>query len=140
MTELLRTPHMVFTRDARLHVVRVTRTTLPITCAEDYEKILLSLHVVLPESERARYALLAEVREVPMNNDPGFEKLMSRYLDRLFGAFARRAVLVKTAVGMLHVGRTSRETGLRATQVFTNEREAMAYLAKANLGPTNRSA
>ncbi|RYG75704.1 hypothetical protein EON77_10840, partial [bacterium] len=115
MSELLRTPHMVFTRDTKRQLIRVVRTPVPIASAGDYDRIVAALDRALPERERADLLLLADFRQVPMNNDPEFEKLMTRYLDTLFGAFQRRAVLVKTAVGMLHVGRTTREVGLSQT-------------------------
>jgi hypothetical protein len=55
------------------------------------------------------YVLLLDMRDGPMRNDPAFEAETTASRARLFGVFAKVAIVLRTAVGMLQVERLKRE-------------------------------
>jgi hypothetical protein len=94
-----------------------------------------------PAEMAARYAALASamrrsgVRRLlldlrggpPGRNDPEFERAGEEWRRSLASDFDRIAILVRTAVGKLHVQRLGREAG-RAPAIFMSEAEAVAHL------------
>jgi hypothetical protein len=74
-----------------------------------------------------RAALLIDSRKAPPRNDPEFERAMAPLRQDIFRIFARSAVLVQTAVGLLQVTRHAKIDG-QEMGVFTNLGEALAYL------------
>ena len=66
----------------------------------------------------------------PGNNDPEFERAGADWRRELASGFERVAILVRTAVGKLHIQRLGREAG-RMPAIFMSEAEALAYLGAA---------
>ncbi len=75
--------------------------------------------------------LLLDLRGGPTGrNDPEFERAGESWRRQLATDFDRIAILVRTAVGKLHVQRLGREVG-RTPAIFMSEAEALAFLAAA---------
>lgn len=111
-------------------MVLVRRTAAHFDSAEDVERGHAELVQVLDGLPREQLALLVDLRQAPARNDPEFERLMQAYRPRIFARFARRAVLVKTAVGRLHVQRHARSDGHSDLGVFTDEQAALDYATR----------
>lgn len=60
------------------------------------------------ETQRCRGAVV-DTREAPQRNDPEFEDAMRRMRNQVCGSYARVAVLLVTAVGVLQVSRLGRD-------------------------------
>lgn len=128
----MRTPQWVVTLDEALRLIRVTRTPVPYTSAPELEASMRDFKE-LRRGDRAGYRLLLDVRDGPLRNDEDFESVMRRYRPELFEGFAGMAILVKTAIGKLQMARIQRDEGT-ARAVFTDEREALAYLNRGSRG------
>lgn len=63
----------------------------------------------------------------PGRNDPEFERASEDWRKSLAANLERIAILVRTAVGKLHIQRLGREVG-RAPSIFMDEAEAIAFL------------
>ena len=110
--------------------VCVTRTDRSFTSAAELDTAHRDLAAALDRLPRKRLSLLVELRRAPARNDPEFERQMPEHRARLFEGFARRAVLVQTAVGRLHVQRHAQSDGLRDLVVFTDEAEARSFASR----------
>ena len=130
MSELFRTAHVVVSRDPREPFVRLVRTAEPIRSPREVHDVADGLDRTVPRSERATMGMLTDVRNAPLRNDPGFEETIAPLVTALADGFGRHAVLVRTAVGKLQVARQSRGSKGTATQVFDDERDAVAHLTK----------
>jgi hypothetical protein len=122
----LTTPLLAARFEPSGRVVRLTRSSLPLTLDG-----LASLEIVLaraiPSSERAALGVLLDTRQAPLLADEALERKLGEAAAFLFEGYARRAVLVATAVGSLQARRFGREHQ-NATQVFNDETEALAFL------------
>lgn len=112
-------------------VVRVARTATPFETAEDLERAHQEVGRALDALPRSRLGVLVDLRQAPARNDPEFERLMPGHRRRIFEGFARRAVLVQSAVGKLHVQRHARTDGFPDLKVFTDEAAAFAFARHA---------
>ncbi len=110
--------------------VCVTRTDRSFTSAAELDTAHRDLAAALDRLPRKRLSLLVDLRRAPARNDPEFERQMPEHRARLFEGFARRAVLVQTAVGRLHVQRHAQSDGLRDLVVFTDEAEARSFASR----------
>jgi len=111
-------------------LLRVVRTDRSFESAEELDRAHLELFEVLERLPRDQLGVLVDLRQAPARNDPEFERLMRAHRPRIFAEFARRAVLVKTAVGKLHVQRHARADGYADLVVFTDEPSAMSYASR----------
>jgi hypothetical protein len=111
-------------------VVAVTRTDRAFESADELDRAHRDLVATLDRLPRKSLGLLVDLRRAPARNDPEFERQMPEHRRRLFEGFARRAVLVKTAVGKLHVQRHAQSDGFRDLSVFTDELEARTFAAR----------
>jgi hypothetical protein len=78
----------------------------------------------------ARRLLLDLRAGPPGRNDPEFERAGEAWRRQIAADFDRVAVLVRTAVGKLHVQRLAREVG-KEPAIFMSEAEALAFLGAA---------
>lgn len=124
---LLASPFFDVVRRGRL--VQVARTERAFASAADIDRGHDELARVLDALPRARMGILVDLRLAPARNDPEFEKAMAMHRRRMFDGFARRAVLVKSAVGKLHVQRYARQDGDGELEVFTDPDAALAFAA-----------
>lgn len=126
---LLESPffEVVYTSEGFVYVARTDRG---FTSAGELDTAHRDLAAALDRLPRKRLGLLVDLRRAPARNDPEFERQMPEHRARLFEGFARRAVLVKSAVGKLHVQRHAQSDGLRDLAVFTDEAQARAFAAR----------
>lgn len=108
-------------------MVRVARTDTAFTDAHELERAHREILQVLARLPRAQLGVLVDLRRAPARNDPEFERLMPPYRRGIFEGFARRAVLVMSAVGKLHVQRHARNDGFDDLRAFTDEAEAITF-------------
>jgi len=73
--------------------------------------------------------LLTDLRAAPGRNDRDFEQFMLGIRRRIYQAFSRRAVVVGTELGRLHVARHARTDGFEVG-VFLDKDEALAWLRR----------
>lgn len=108
---------------------RVTRTSAPPPAVDEmaafYDKLLAAVR-----RSGARRLLLDLRAGPPGRNDPEFERASEEWRRALASDFDRVAILVRTAVGKLHIQRLGREVG-RAPAIFMDEAEAIAFLRSA---------
>lgn len=124
MTELLSNELFRITLDDG--IARVTRTPSPPPPASQMAGFYELLITTLRRSAARR--VLVDLRGGPAgNNDPEFERASEGWRRALATDFDRAAILVRTAVGKLHIQRLAREIG-RAPSIFMDEAEALAFL------------
>lgn len=77
-------------------------------------------------SEHARFGVVVDMRQAPSRNDPEFEGAMRALRETVTNRFARLAVLIESAAGVLQVTRLGRGEGQR---VFAtrSETDAMRF-------------
>jgi len=127
MAVLFTTPQITLTSEAESRLVRYVRSSVPYASLDEYERLHERAGAALDQLGRRRHVLLVDMREATLNNDPAFERSAGRCRRLLVQDFRRMAVLVKTAVGALQVGRHIREDSLDAP-VFNDETLAVSYL------------
>jgi hypothetical protein len=140
MREILHSPFFLVTVDDEARLVKRVRTSARFQSLEQVERTYAELIRVMSRVEPT-YAQLIDARESPARNDPAFESVVARHHAQLYSGFRAVAVLVQTAVGRLQVRRMLDASGIGAP-VFTDENEALAYLAStagaggASAGPS----
>ncbi|HEX8951041.1 MAG TPA: hypothetical protein VF997_05370 [Polyangia bacterium] len=107
-------------------VVRITRLAAPPPSPSEMAGLYGELIAALRGS-RAKKALVDLRGGPPGRNDPEFERASEDWRKALAENLDRVAILVRTAVGKLHIHRLAREVG-RAPAVFMDEAEALAFL------------
>lgn len=112
--------------DPVLQVVFVRRTAEPLTEAVFEHSPLAKLRLTLLGIDHAHHGVLVDMRAPQIRNDELIEKV-NREFQELMRGFRKSAVLVRTATGLLQVGRTARE-GATGARGFTDEDEALAWL------------
>jgi hypothetical protein len=127
MALLLSTPQITLTTEPDARLVRFVRTSVPYPDLIEFERLHQRIASLLDQLGRKRHVLLVDMREAPMNNNPAFERAAVRGRLALVRDFRRLAVLVKTAVGALQVGRHIREDSLDAP-IFNDETAAVSFL------------
>lgn len=127
MALLLSTPQITLSTGPDSRLVRYVRTSVPYPNLTEYELLHERAAGLLDQLGRKRHVLLVDMREATLNNDPAFERTAGRCRQLLVRDFRRMAVLVKTAVGALQIGRHIREDSLDSA-IFNDETEAVSYL------------
>ncbi|MFK8004399.1 MAG: hypothetical protein AB8H86_32835 [Polyangiales bacterium] len=83
------------------------------------------LDAVRPHAGRGA---LVDVRATPGRNDSAFEEALKQFRMEIPSIFARVAVLMKTATGVMHASRLSAgDETLAVTRIFDNEEAAVSY-------------
>lgn len=114
--------------DEARRLVRYTRSSLPFDDLRALDDAYGGLVRAATGLERkGELALLIDLRAGPARNDPVFEQAVARYRGPMMRGFGRVALLVKTAVGRLQVGRHAREDGVVGL-VTQDEDEALRFL------------
>lgn len=107
-------------------IARVTRSPAPPPAPAQMAAAYAELTVAMRRSGVKK--VLVDLRGGPPGrNDPEFERASEDWRKSLAGNLDRVAILVRTAVGKLHVQRLGREVG-RAPAIFMDEAEALAFL------------
>lgn len=110
-------------------VVTVYRTSEPYPSLEIAESVLERLIRHIDGAQYRQYGLLLDTRDAVGRNDPAFEELMVRFAPLLFAPFARKAILLRSAIGLMQASRVGQRHDSSAPDVFRNEGEARQYLA-----------
>ena len=110
-------------------VVRVVRSAAPAPAVDDQANLYADVAAAVKRSGARR--VLVDLRgSPPGRNDPEFERASEAWRRALATDFDRVAILVRTAVGKLHIQRLGREIG-GAPSVFLDEAEALAFVRSA---------
>ena len=88
-----------------------------------YDRMLVSIRPYL----RRDSVLLSDVRQAPGRNDPVFEKAMEDVRLRVYPIFRKRAILVQSTIGNLHISRLIQHDKLER-MVSQDEAELLRYL------------
>jgi len=105
---------------------RVTRSATPPPSAPEMAALYATMGTALRRAGTRR--LLVDLRGGPPGrNDPEFERASEEWRRALSTDFERVAILVRTAVGKLHIQRLAREIGREPT-IFMDEAEALKFL------------
>jgi hypothetical protein len=124
MTELLSNELFRVTLDDG--IARVTRTPSLAPAPTEMAAVYGTLMTTLRRAGTRR--VLIDLRGGPAGrNDPEFERASEDWRRALATEYERAAILVRTAVGKLHIQRLGREIG-RAPSIFMDEGEALAFL------------
>jgi hypothetical protein len=124
-------PHYLLTR-TDLGLYYLVRTSEPFrTVGEAKAQIDAILHA----TRRVRPSgLIVDLRQARPRDDPEFEEVAA-YRRRMFMAAPQVAVLVRSKIGLLQVGRHIREDGVAdRAAVFDDETEAREWLVARQSG------
>jgi len=125
--EILRTPYFVIHFDESEQLVRMWRTSEPFPTLDEVRAGWQSVIDACDRIGRRGRSYLADLREGPARNDPGFEQITLAMIPRLHAGFSRNAVLVKLAIGALQIRRHAKGDGIDRL-ITSSEQEALAYL------------
>lgn len=125
--ELLRNDYMRVTLEADGAYFRVQRTTLPLPTIPIVRTVYEEVGAVLTRAGKTGRGVLIDARSAPGRNDPAFEALMAELRPRIYGGFARVAVLLRTSIGRLQSQRYTKQDGA-ARFVTEDEEAAIGYL------------
>jgi hypothetical protein len=123
-------PYITLTHDEPARLVRYTRSAEPYPSLDTLRDCNAKLRAAFAKLPDGTLSLLVDVRDAPPRNDAAFEAEVLEALRVIAEKFARRASLVRTAVGRLQTQRLARERE-DAVQVFTDEAAALAYLTRS---------
>lgn len=106
-------------------IVVLRRSPLPV---EDIDELMASNERIIARLEPrfADYGVIVDIREAPQRNDLSFEDAMLRLRLVLSTGFARLAVLLESATGILQVNRIGRNDGAE-TFATMNEYAAVKF-------------
>jgi len=126
MRVVLDNPHITLLVDDERRLIVYRRKATKLTIPE-LDGMFADVARAQGRFDRASWHLLIDTREAPMNNTPEFEAAMNRAIGDMTAGWRRRAVVVKTAVGVLQVNRQSRTNpGADTPNIFRDE--AIAWL------------
>ena len=129
MTIVVDTPDFLIERDDARRLIRLRRTESKFSL-DKVDAIFAPVVAALAEFDG--WSLLLDMRRAPPRTDDAFEAAINVHLNPILVRFRRRAVLVRSAVGVLQVNRVSKKMGATDddTAVFRDdEAAAEAFLA-----------
>ena len=144
--ELIRNPFVILHKDPVRKLVRFRRTEqrLPADQLQTLlEEMMTTYEQLLPVPERATWALLQDMRDAPILNQAA-EPILLRYLPRMVAGFRKRALLLRTAIGLMQARRTLQNLKSQPpspaaplppqpdSAVFDDEALALSYLLAAD--------
>lgn len=117
--------HWNMEEDVTARVVVLRRSSLPFASIEQVvAENDAAIACVRPD--HADFGIVVDMRQAPSRNDPAFESAMRRLRDVAEQRFARLAVLLESAIGVLQAARLERSDGGEYL-VTTSENGAMKY-------------
>ncbi|MEY2934181.1 MAG: hypothetical protein RL033_4930, partial [Pseudomonadota bacterium] len=120
--QLITSAHWLMEEDRLNKVVFLRRMALPFGSLEELTSANQQV-VRQIRPEHREWGIVVDMRQAPPRNDPSFESAMRGLRDAVEVRFARTAVLLETAVGLLQVTRLTREDG---ATTFATQSEAAA--------------
>jgi hypothetical protein len=126
-TNVLASAHWVMEEDTDARLVWLRRTAAPFQSPDEVTsanaQIVQRLH-----PHHQHWGVIVDMRRARSRNDAAFEQAMLGLRSAVESSFARTAVLLGTAVGMLQVNRLTREDG--ATSFATMSEAAAERFAR----------
>ena len=144
--ELIRNPFVILHKDPVRKLVRFRRTDQRLVSdqlATMLEEMMTTYEQLLPIPERATWVLLQDMRDAPILNQSA-EATLLRYLPRMVAGFRKRALLLRTAIGLMQARRTLQNLKSQPpspaepappqpdSAVFDDEALALSYLLAAD--------
>lgn len=124
---LLLSTHWVVEGGIREQLLLVRRTANAYTSANEVRTAFDPVRRIVETLDRANTSVLVDMRLAPPRDDPEFERAAGDQPKLLSRGFKRSAVLIRTAIGLLHVQRHMQRLGL-PMKVFNDEQQALDYL------------
>jgi hypothetical protein len=133
LRNLLTNDHFVIDAYAGERILRVKRTAVFFHSRDEVDTSCRAVDRTLNRQQRATSCVLVDSRDALPRNDPQFEAWFSPYRKGMILGFLRAAILVRMAVGKLHVDRLLRADGNAAdyARTFVDEGFALAWLREA---------
>ena len=88
-----------------LGVIVLVRSDVPYPAIDDLKKSFDRIDEALQPFDRSRFVIVFDVRRGPFRNDPVFEKVNTDRRRHVQQGFARRCVLVASAIGKIQIER-----------------------------------
>ncbi|AKF09356.1 cytochrome b5 domain-containing protein [Sandaracinus amylolyticus] len=110
MTTMHANPHWTLEIDGVGRFLVLRRTPVPF---ETIEEVLHSNDDVIShfQLQHRQWGIVVDMRQAPRRNDPDFENAMRRLRERIGESFARVALVLSSAAGVLQVNRIARDEG-----------------------------
>ncbi len=124
---LLLSAHWVVEGGIREQLLLVRRTANAYTSVNEVRTAFDPVRRIIETLDRANTSVLVDMRLAPPRDDPDFERAAGDQPKLLSRGFKRSAVLIRTAIGLLHVQRHMQRLGL-PMKVFNDEQQALDYL------------
>jgi len=124
---LLLDTHWVIEGGVREQLLIVRRTANAYASVAEVRSAFDAVKRVIDPLERPTMSVLVDMRLAPPRDDPEFERAAGEQPKYLSRDFKRSAVLIRTAIGLLHVQRHMQALGL-PMKVFNDEQQAFDYL------------
>jgi hypothetical protein len=133
LRNLLKNDHFAVDAYPGERIFRVTRTAVQFATKDEVDTSCRAVERTLNRQVRATSCVLVDSRDALPRNDPQFEAWFSPYRKGMILGFLRAAILVRMAVGKLHVDRLLRSDGNPAdyARTFVDEGFALAWLREA---------
>jgi len=132
---LLLGTHWVIEGGVREQFLLVRRTANAYASVTEVRTSFEAVRRVIDPLDRYSTSVLVDMRLAPPRDDPEFERAAGEQPKYLSRDFKRSAVLIQTAIGLLHVQRHMQRLGL-PMKVFNDERQALDYV-RGKMDPTS---
>lgn len=132
---LLLSTHWVIEGGVREQFLLVRRTANSYASVTEVRTSFDAVRRIVDPLDRYRTSVLVDMRLAPPRDDPEFEKAAADQPKYLSRDFKRSAVLIRTAIGLLHVQRHMQRLGL-PMKVFNDELQAIDYV-RGRMEPTS---
>lgn len=110
MTMVLSTDHWTLEEDVQARVVVLRRTGTPFADVDDIVRANDQAMACF-RAEHRTWGVVVDMRHAPRRNDAEFENAMRHLRDRIGKSFARVALVLESAAGVLQVNRIARDEG-----------------------------
>ncbi|WP_437590437.1 hypothetical protein [Sorangium sp. So ce1000] len=127
LRELDRDAFMAVHHDPAQHLVFIKRYSLNYPSVAEIEQSFQRIDRALGAISRLRTLLLVDAREAPLRNDDAFEGAFVHCHTRLTQGFKKTAVILKSATGVLQLGRLSKGY-TKPMGIFTRPEDALHHL------------
>ncbi|XXX77737.1 hypothetical protein WMF30_03045 [Sorangium sp. So ce134] len=127
LREIERNPYTAVHHDPTQQLVFIQRFSLPYPSLAELEQNFQRIEQAIGLISRPRSLLLVDARDAPMRNDDGFDVAFGQAHARLMQGFKRTAVILRSAIGVLQVGRLSKGY-VRPVGTFTRPEDALLHL------------
>jgi hypothetical protein len=129
MPKLHQNAHFVVHDHVASGYVCIVRTTQDFASVTHATRSLTECKRALTGIETQRYGVLFDWRASRKSSDPALHKVLVEQVDAMAVLFARRAILVATAIGAMQANRVARSvTGGQMLPVFDDEAAAIEHV------------